>query len=39
VEKEKPRRVRRGFFFFYSISSEYHIERINTPNIFEHIVV
>jgi hypothetical protein len=26
-------------FFFYSISSEYQIERINPPNIIEHIVV
>jgi hypothetical protein len=28
-----------AFFFFYSISSEYQIERINPPNIFESIVV
>jgi len=28
-----------AFFFFYSISSEYQIERINPPNIIEHIVV
>jgi hypothetical protein len=29
----------RGFFFFYPISSEYQIERINTPNIIEGIRV
>jgi hypothetical protein len=26
-----------GFFFFYSISSEYQIERINAPKLFEGI--
>jgi hypothetical protein len=28
-----------GFFFSYSISSEYHTERINRPNIIEGIRV
>jgi hypothetical protein len=36
-ETEKPPEWR--LFLFYSISSEYHIERINRPNIFEGIVV
>jgi hypothetical protein len=28
-----------AFFFFYSISSGYHMERINRPNIIEGIRV
>jgi hypothetical protein len=35
-ETEKPARMA-GFFFFYSISSEYHTGEINRPNIFEGI--
>jgi len=37
-ETEKPARMA-GFFFSYSISSEYHMERINRPTIFEGIRV
>jgi hypothetical protein len=32
-------RPKAAFFFFYSISSEYQIERINRPNIIEGIRV
>jgi hypothetical protein len=28
-----------AFFFFYSISSEYQVESINRPNLFEGIRV
>jgi hypothetical protein len=38
IKIEKPR-CARGFFFFYSISSVYHAQRINRPNIFEGIRV
>jgi hypothetical protein len=36
AKRKKPRRSE-AFFFFYPIRSEYQIERINTPNIFEVI--
>jgi hypothetical protein len=39
LSKKKSPADKRGFFCFYSISSEYHTGGVNRPNIFEGIVV
>ena len=37
LSQEQKSPAMEALFFFYSISSEYHMERINRPNIFEGI--